>query len=57
MADSLSYLKTFYVNEIILADVCEQLFEFIFSTYIFDNFQPIWLFSVEFGYINFGNSS
>ena len=49
MANFLLYFKTFYVKEIVLADMCEQLFEFIFPTYINVNFGPIWLFTVVFG--------
>ena len=35
--------------------MCEQLFEFLFRIYIYDNFGPIWLFTATFGDINSGN--
>ena len=56
MANFLSYLKTFYVKEIILDDLCEQLFDLICTIYIFFNFGPFWLFTVLFGNINSGNN-
>ena len=39
-----------------LAYMCEQLFGFIISTYLYGNFGLIWLFTAVFGDINSGNN-